>query len=186
MFVKKSKIELFQGYCTQGNPMDRHPWRHPQVIMQKPDIFNIGLGTCSLHLTPMDMHIKLKDDPFLSFPSYCCIKNKINWCNLDPDPVIWIQILICDLNRILIWIYMIYRKTPVSEFKMPWFGLFWCNPDPDPDFWCRCRFWSGWTQIRPNIFARKCHYLAYFAVIRTQIRIFYLDAEFDQDGPKYT
>ena len=30
-----------------------------------------------------------------------------------------IRILICDLNRILIWIYLICRKTPVRGCKMP-------------------------------------------------------------------
>ena len=37
-----------------------------------------------------------------------------------------------------------------------------------------------------GLFALKCHYLAYFAVIRIHIRIFYPDADFDQDGPIYT
>ena len=32
------------------------------------------------------------------------------------------------------------------------------------------------------LFALKCHYLAYFAVMR----IFNPDANFDQDGPRYT
>ena len=36
------------------------------------------------------------------------------------------------------------------------------------------------------LFAPKCHYQAYFAVIWIQIRIFVPDADFDQDGPRYT
>ena len=32
----------------------------------------------------------------------------------------------------------------------------------------------------------KCHDLAYFAVIQIQIRIFDPDADFDQDGTRYT
>ena len=36
------------------------------------------------------------------------------------------------------------------------------------------------------LFGLKCHYLGYFGVIRIQMWIFDPDADFDQDGPRYT
>ena len=42
------------------------------------------------------------------------------------------------------------------------------------------------TYCNVLLLALKCHYLAYFAVIWIQIRIFVPDADFDQDGPRYT
>ena len=36
------------------------------------------------------------------------------------------------------------------------------------------------------LFGITCHYLGYFAVIRIQMQIFDSDADFDQDGLRYT
>ena len=76
---------------------------------------------------------------------------------------------------------------------MPLLGIFCCNPDPDRD-------WSDDVKLMnpdiPNLvlctiiiepfFPLKWHYLGYFDVIRIQIRICEPDADFDQDGPRYT
>ena len=115
-------------------------------------------------------------------------------CNPDPD-----RDFLCRCRFWSGWtqIYLTYCNVPLLGLiypKVPLFGIFCCNTDLDPDFWSRCRFWSGWTQIYPmycnvpllGLIALKCHYLAYFAVIRIQIRFFFHpDEDFDQDGPSY-
>ena len=65
--------------------------------------------------------------------------------------VIWIQILICDLNRILICIYLIYRKTPVSGCKLPWFGLFWCKSGSTSKFLMQMQILIRMDPDIPNV-----------------------------------
>ena len=119
--------------------------------------------------------------------------------------VIWIQMWIFYpdfLSRCRFWsgwtqIYLTYCNVALLDLiccKMALFGLFCCNLDPDPDFWSICRFWSGWAQIYLTycnvpllgLICPKMPLLGLFCCNRIQIQTFDPDADFDQDGPRYT